>query len=224
MVLRLLRGLGIAALVIAYSLLAHYSNNPARDPALGAAVSLAPVLLIAVLLAWRSTHRLVTLGLVAVTCVLALATWPQLKSHFGLIYWLQNVGLYLILFATFGRTLLAGQQPLCTRFSEALYGPVSPLHARYTGQVTLAWTLFFAVMMMVSTLLFFLAPIEAWSVFANFLTLPLVALMFIVEYAIRRRVLPDTGHMRFFDAVRAFRDDAAKSTRSTRAARSTHAR
>lgn len=217
MVRRLLRGLGIAALVIAYSLLAHYSNNPARDPALGAAVSLAPALLIVVLLAWRSTHRFVMLGLVAVACVLALAAWPQLKSHFGLIYWLQNVGLYLILFATFGRTLLAGQQPLCTRFSEALYGPASPLHVRYTGQVTVAWTLFFASMMAISTLLFFLAPIEVWSIFANFLTLPLVALMFIIEYAIRRRVLPDTGHMRFFDAVRAFRDDAARSARSTHA-------
>ena len=82
MVLRLLRGLGIAALVIAYSLLAHYSNNPARDPALGAAVSLAPALLIAVLLAWRSTHRLIMLGLVALTGILMLAAWPQLKSHF----------------------------------------------------------------------------------------------------------------------------------------------
>jgi len=208
MVLRLLRGLGIAALVIAYSLLAHYSNNPARDPALGASVSLAPALLIAVLFAWRSTHRLVMLGLVVLTGILLLAAWPQLKSHFGLIYWLQNIGLYLILFATFGRTLLAGRQPLCTRFSEALYGPASPLHARYTRQVTVAWTLFFATMMALSTLLFFLAPIDAWSIFSNFLTLPLVALMFIVEYAIRRCVLPDTGHMRFFDAVRAFRDDA----------------
>ena len=208
MVLRLLRGLGIAALVIAYSLLAHYSNNPARDPALGAAVSLAPALLIAVLFAWRSTHRLVMLGLVVLTGILLLAAWPQLKSHFGLIYWLQNIGLYLILFATFGRTLLAGRQPLCTRFSEALYGPAAPPHARYTRQVTVAWTLFFATMVVISTLLFFLAPIDAWSIFSNFLTLPLVALMFIVEYAIRRCVLPDTGHMRFFDAVRAFRDDA----------------
>jgi uncharacterized membrane protein len=158
-------------------------------------------------------RRTLLLCLVALSCMLVITAWSLLESHFGLIYWLQNLGMYLILFATFGRTLLAGRQPLCTRFSEALYGPVTPLHARYTRQVTVAWTLFFATAALISTLLFFLAPLAAWSVFANFLTLPLVALMFIVEYGIRRCVLPDIGHMRFFDAVRAFRDDAANSSR-----------
>jgi len=42
-------------------------------------------------------------------------------------------------------------------------------------------------------------------------TVPLVALMFLVEYAVRCRVLPDTAHMRFFDAIRAFRDDSANA-------------
>lgn len=205
---RLLRGLGIAALLIAYTLLAHFSNDPAHDPALGAVLSVAPVLLIALLFAWQSAHRAALLGLLALACVLMIGSWPILKRHFGLLYWLQNVGLYLILFATFGRTLLANRQPLCTRFAEALYGPVSPQHARYTRRVTFAWALFFAVMAQISTLLFFFAPLADWSIFANFLTLPLVGLMFLVEYAVRRIVLPDTGHMRFFDAIRAFRDDS----------------
>ena len=208
MLLRIMRWLGIAALVVAYPLLAHYTNNPAHDPRLGAAVSVAPIIAIVLILAWHSQRRVLMLSLVALSCLLIVVAWPLLESHFGLVYWLQNIGMYLILFATFGRTLLAGQQPLCTRFSEALYGPSTPLHARYTHQVTVAWTLFFAAMALLSTLLFFLAPLAIWSVFANFLTLPLVALMFIVEYGIRRSVLPDTGHMRFFDAVRAFRDDA----------------
>ena len=208
MLLRIMRWLGIAALVVAYPLLAHYTNNPAHDPRLGAAVSVAPIIVIVLILAWNSPRRGLMLSLVALSCLLIVVAWPLLESHFGLVYWLQNIGMYLILFATFGRTLLAGQQPLCTRFSEALYGPSTPLHARYTHQVTVAWTLFFAAMALLSTLLFFLAPLAIWSVFANFLTLPLVALMFIVEYGIRRSVLPDTGHMRFFDAVRAFRDDA----------------
>lgn len=211
MIPRLLRGLGIAALLIAYALLAHSSNDPARDPALGAVVSVAPPLLIAVLLAWRSTHRVILLLVVALAVVLMRTAWPLLKSHFGLIYWLQNIGLYLILCITFGRTLLAGRQPLCTRFAEALYGPASLEHARYTRLVTLSWTLFFAVMAQISTLLFFFAPLAEWSIFSNFLTLPLVGLMFLVEYLIRRRVLPDSGHMRFFDAIRAYRDDAKNS-------------
>jgi uncharacterized membrane protein len=64
--------------------------------------------------------------------------------------------------------------------------------------------LFFAAMTLASTLLFFLAPLAAWSVFANFLTLPLVALMFIAEYGVRRWALPDMRHMHILDAVRAF--------------------
>ena len=213
MALRIMRGLGIAALVIAYSLLAHYTNEPAHSPGLGAAVSIAPVALLALLLAWRSPRRTLLLGLLVLACIALGALWPLLENHFGLVYWLQNMGMQLILLMTFGRTLQAGRQPLCTRFSETLYGPSTPPHARYTHQVTVAWTLFFAAMALVSTLLYFLAPLTVWSVFSNFLTLPLVALMFLVEYAVRRRVLPDTAHMRFFDAIRAFRDDSANASR-----------
>ena len=82
-------------------------------------------------------------------------------------------------------------------------------HAIYTRQVTLAWTLFFATMALVSSLLFFLASLTLWSVFSNFLTLPLVALMFIAEYAVRRRVLSELPEMRLLDTLRAFRNSAS---------------
>lgn len=215
MMRRILRGLGIAALVIGYPLLAHYTNDPAHSPGLGALVSIAPILLIALLLAWHSLHRVLMLGALLLFCVGLGVAWPLLEQHFEGVYWLQNIGMQLVLMVSFGRTLLAGRQPLCTRFSEALYGPVTPPHARYTRQVTVAWTLFFAAMVLVSTLLFFWAPLTIWSIFSNFLTLPLVALMFIVEFAIRRRVLPDMKNMRILDAVRAFRDDAAQSRKSS---------
>lgn len=210
MALRALRGVAIAALVIAYSFLAHYSNAAGRPPWLGAIVSILPPTLIGLTLAWNASRRGLALGFFALACFALGIAWPLLEHHFDLVYWLQNIGLYLILFFTFARTLRAGRQPLCTRFSEALYGPSTPVHARYTRQVTVAWTLFFAAMMAVSTLLFCFAPIAAWSFFSNFLTLPLVALMFLVEYGVRRRVLPDTGHMRFFDAIRAYREDAKR--------------
>jgi uncharacterized membrane protein len=55
-------------------------------------------------------------------------------------------------------------------------------------------------------MLFFLAPLATWSVFANFMTLPLVVLMFIVEYRMRKRILPDLPNAHILDAVRAFRN------------------
>jgi uncharacterized membrane protein len=197
-------------LVIGYPLLAHYTNEFAHSGNLGALVAITPVVLIALVLAWRSPRRFNMLVVLLLLCVALWAGWSALEQHFGLVYWLQDVGMLLILFMTFGRTLIAGRQPLCTRFAEAVHAPLTPQHELYARQVTVAWTLFFATMALVSTLLFFLAPLASWSVFANFLTLPLVALMFIAEYWVRRWILPDTHNAHIFDAVRAFRNASAR--------------
>lgn len=207
---RILRWLGIATLVIGYPLLAHYTNESAHSGNLGALVAIAPVVLIALMLAWRSPQRIVMLGVLVLACAVLWAGWSMLEHHFGLVYWLQNVGMQLVLFMTFGRTLFAGRQPLCTRFAEAVHAPLTPQHETYARQVTVAWTLFFAAMALASTLLFFLAPMAMWSVFANFLMLPLVALMFIAEYWVRRWVLPEMQHAHILDAVRAFRNTSAR--------------
>ena len=208
---RIARGLGIAALVIGYPLLAHYTNESAHSGSLGAVVAIAPVVLLALVQAWRSSWRFGMVGMLALLGVALWAGWPALEQHFGLVYWLQDVGMLLILFMTFGRTLIAGRQPLCTRFAEAVHAaPLTPQHELYARQVTVAWTLFFAAMALVSTLLFFLAPLASWSVFANFLTLPLVALMFIAEYWVRRWVLPDTQNAHILDALRAYRNTSTR--------------
>ena len=52
--------------------------------------------------------------------------------------------------------------------------------------------------------LFFLASIEVWSVFANFLSFPLIMLMFVVEYGIRLRKLPHQKKHSIMDGVRAY--------------------
>lgn len=207
---RMLRWLGIAVLVIAYPALAHYTNQSAHSASLGALVAIAPVVLLAMVFAWRSTHPVVMLGMIVGLCVALWVGWSTLEHHFGLVYWLQHMGMQLILFMTFGRTLLAKQKPLCTRFAEAVHAPLSPQHERYARQVTVAWTLFFAAMALTSTLLFFLGPLTIWSIFANFLTLPLVALMFIAEYWVRRWLLPEMRHAHILDAVRAFRNTPAR--------------
>lgn len=207
---RIVPWLGIAALLIGYPLLAHYTNESAPSGKLGALVAIAPVVLIALALAWRSSRRFIMLGVLLLLCVALWAGWSALERHFGLVYWLQHVGLQLILFMTFARTLIAGRQPLCARFAQAVHAQVTPQHAIYARQVTIAWSLFFVAMALASTLLFFLAPLATWSVFANFLTLPLVALMFIAEYWVRRWVLPDLQPTHIFDAVRAFRNTPAR--------------
>ena len=55
-----------------------------------------------------------------------------------------------------------------------------------------------------SVLLFALASLRAWSLFSNFLTLPLAALMFAIEYEVRRWRLPWMRRASVADTARAY--------------------
>lgn len=207
---RVLHWVGVAALVIGYPMLAHHTNEAANDGRLGALVALAPAVVLGLVLAWHSNHRAVMLAMLGLACAALWMSRSVLTQHFGMVYWLQYIGAQLVLFITFARTLVAGRRPLCTQFAEVVHAPLTRRLETYTRQVTIAWCLFFAAMALISTLLFFLAPLTVWSVFDNFLTLPLVASMFIGEYCVRRRVLPDLRHSRILDAVRVYRDSTAR--------------
>jgi acyl-coenzyme A synthetase/AMP-(fatty) acid ligase/uncharacterized membrane protein len=202
-----LRGAAIALGVLGYALLAYYSTTPqaARNtPMLGLATSLAPTLALLVWLAWQSTRRSLMLVL---SGLLIGSIWhyrAALALHFDWIYLIQHAGTNALLAVAFGATLARGRQPLCTRLAEGVRGALTPEVIRYTRQVTLAWTLFFVATSVLSCLLFVLAPLTTWAIFANFLTLPLVVLMFAVEYRIRLAKLPDERRYGILKSVMAY--------------------
>jgi uncharacterized membrane protein len=209
--IRAARVLSTFVLIIAYAALVHHVNASGQISALGATLAVLPLLAIGLALARNPKSRLAGFAMLAMIGLLAWQQWPQIERHASLIYWLQDVGLMLFLLLTFGHTLRAGHKPLCVQFAEMIHGPVSAAHAHYARQVTVAWTLFFGVMATASSLLYFLAPLATWSVFVNFLTLPLVALMFIAEFLLRRRVLRDLPDGSPFDALRAYLDKSARA-------------
>ncbi len=206
----LLKGLRVTAIavgVVGYSVLAHYSSATSAAttfPSLGVAVSLAPSLIILLLLAWRSPRRLAMSLLCVGVGALLWQFWTTLEQNFNWVYFLQHAGTNVMLAAVFGLTLSGEKQPLCTRFAEGVHGTLSADLVRYTRQVTLAWTLFFLTISLISTLLFLLAPIEAWSIFANFLSFPLILLMFATEYLVRLRVLPNLEKHSIMDGMLAY--------------------
>jgi uncharacterized membrane protein len=53
-------------------------------------------------------------------------------------------------------------------------------------------------------ILFLFAPLRLWSLFANFCVLPLIGLMFVAEYAVRRRALPQVPRRGILAAVRVY--------------------
>ena len=204
--MRAVRWIVIAAGCIGYPVLAHYSAGFGGHhlPTLGLVVSLAPSLAILLWLTWRSTMRPAMLLLCVAVGALLWGFWGGLERNFSWVYFLQHVGTNVMLAAVFGGTLARGRQALCTRFAEMVHGSLSPEEVRYSRQVTLAWTLFFLAISLVSGALFFFASIEVWSVFANFLSLPLIMLMFVVEYGVRLRKLPHQKKHSIMDGVLAY--------------------
>ena len=128
----------------------------------------------------------------------------DIAGHLGMVYFTQSICTNAALGLIFGRSLAAGREPLCTHLATMVRGPLQPPVARYTRQVTVAWTIFFTAMIAASSLLFILAPVAVWSAFANLLSMPLVAAMFIAEYAVRKRVLPDLPRTHVLESLRAY--------------------
>lgn len=204
---RAIRWIVIAAGAIAYPVLAHYSTATSAAtafPSLGVAVSLTPALAILLWLTWRSPMRRVMMLVCAGVGLLLWGFWGTLERNFSWVYFLQHAGTYVMLAAVFGVTLARGRQALCTRFAEVVHGSLTPEEVRYSRQVTLAWTLFLLSISLVSGALFFLSSIEVWSVFANFLSFPLILLMFVVEFAVRRRKLPHQKKHSIMDGMLAY--------------------
>lgn len=202
----LLRAIALLTLVVGWAVLAHQGSAGDAHPDFSAALATAPIVAIAVMLLWRAGHPLWIIGGgVAVFLLLAWA-WPLLRQNIALLYYVQHVGTNLALATLFGRTLFAGHEALVSQFARFAHGGViSPLKARYTRQVTVAWTVFFLATATLSTLLFFLAPAAAWSVFANLLTVPLLVLMFAGEHLVRQRVLPPEDCSSIADTIRGYR-------------------
>jgi uncharacterized membrane protein len=105
------------------------------------------------------------------------------------------VAMNLILLWFFGRTLVPGREPLVSSIARFVRGALAPEVERYTRRVTWAWCAFFAANAAISVALAAAAPLEAWSLYANVLAYPLVALMFVAEYAYRRQRFPALEHV-----------------------------
>ncbi len=116
-----------------------------------------------------------------------------------------SLNLFLLWF--FGHTLFGGREPLISRISRLVHGQLYPEIVTYTRYVTLAWSIYFAMQVGVSALLYFLAPITAWSFFINVLNLPLLALMFIGEYIYRGIAHPDHPHAPILRSIEVYSKD-----------------
>jgi len=206
----LARVAGLGILAVAYACLAHYTNT-SHSTGAGAGIALAPPAVAALAMAWHTWRRpLLTIALFAMICGAVALAWPLLRRHYSMIFWIDHVSTQLLLCLMFARTLAPGHEPLCTYLARMVHGSLSAGIEKYTRQLTRIWAVFFAVMAATSSALFFGAALETWSAFAYFCTGPLVGLMFVVEYIVRRRLLPEVEHAGILAGIQSFRKSPAR--------------
>ena len=177
--------------LVSYPFAAHYGAASGQWlPALGV---LSGLLL---MLAFNTNgwHR--GLLVLSVAAIVVAATFDLGQSGVLLVY-SQPVLINLVLCYLFGHTLLAGRQPLITRYIGAIRGSLDAPTRRYGRRLTQVWTLLSAALALESVLLAMFAPREIWSLVTGFLNYLLIATVIVVEYQVRVRVLSHLRHRGF---------------------------
>lgn len=119
------------------------------------------------------------------------------------LYMLQHVGINALLCGWFGGTLRRDRLSLIGQFAARIH-PLSPAMREYTWRVTRVWTVYFALLVLASVVVYATMSFAAWSVLANLLTPLMVGILFVGEYLLRYRLHPEFERTRLIDTVRAF--------------------
>lgn len=199
----LLRWAALGVVVAGYMAVLHVHTARAAPSSTGALLAIAPMLAVALLIAWRAAHRGLFMAMWFAAAALLVLNWPLLQSNFAWVGLAQHAGTFTMLAMLFGRSLQRGDTPMVSRMARQAHGGLPPPLARYTRRVTQAWTAFFALMAFASMLLFAADHIAAWSWLANILTPALIGAMFLAEYLVRRCVLPPELRTGLMDSIRA---------------------
>jgi uncharacterized membrane protein len=203
---------GLAGL--AYIAASHWLMTSAAASAWNAVALLAPMLVLVAVFSWRARQRLAGALALAVLAGLAIhAASGHVVSERALFLG-QHVVIHLFLAALFGLSLRVGSQALISRVAQRVHGTLSPAMASYTRNVTLAWTVYFIVMVGLSLALYAWASFEAWATFANWLTPIALGLMFGGEHLLRYRLHPEFERVSMMRAIQAYSQRGASGLSS----------
>ncbi len=188
---------------LVYLYMAHRAATIGQPAELLVLTGCAPLSLALLGLLWQTRLRWPALALAAVLAGVLYHQAESLVAHAVWLYFLQDTGSNLLGCVIFARTLLPGQEALCSRMARfARGGALAPYVARYTYILTLIWAVYFAACAALGAALFLSGHIEAWSWFANVLTWPLTALLFLLEYPVRLCLVPRAERATLAETVR----------------------
>jgi uncharacterized membrane protein len=208
------RWLAGAVAAIAYAAASYTLMTRAQDSAWSLVVVLGPLVVLAAAAAWGNGRRvLAAVGLLAALLLAAFAASGRgLPARW--LYLAQHAGVHLALAAWFGSTLRKGTEPLVSALARRVHGGLTAAMARYTRQVTLAWTLYFIAMAAASLTLFLAGDFAHWSLLADVLTPILTGAFFVGEYLVRYRLHPEFERVSLQHAIVAWRAHGTVAART----------
>ncbi|MDE2607518.1 MAG: hypothetical protein KGL68_16505 [Burkholderiales bacterium] len=198
-----------AAAVLAYAAASDALVTRAQDSAWSLAIVLGPLVLLGAAAAWNAGRRVLAVAALSAAGFLALQAWAGRGIPARWLYLAQHAGVHLALASWFGSTLRRGSEPLVTALARRVHRHFTPEIARYTRQVTLAWTLYFLAMAAASLGLFLAGEFRLWSLLANILTPVLTATFFVGEYLVRYWLHPEFERVGLRQALQAYRAHGA---------------
>jgi uncharacterized membrane protein len=188
------------ALAVAYPLIAHGASIlESRRLTIASVVVLAAAILARPLLERRRWAWLA----VPVAALAIAALWRFDAA--ALVLFLPPVLLNVYLAWLFGHTLARGSVPLVERLARLLQPagvPLEPGVVEYTGLLTKLWTALFILLAATNLVLAVFATRATWSLFANVLNYLIVAILFLIEFAYRRRRFPGRPYRNLPDFLR----------------------
>lgn len=152
-----------------------------------------------------------TLAGCAALALLLLWVWQRGGVDVNRLYVLQHAAIHALLAWSFAITLRPGATALITLMAERVHSQPLPQAVRdYTRRITQAWVLFFVGMVVLSLLLYGLAPWPWWSFFCTVLTPAAAVAGFVVEYLWRRWRHPEFERVSVPRAIRAWREQGSR--------------
>jgi uncharacterized membrane protein len=180
-------GASVILLGVAPMLIFHVTRDSAPGWLVGA-VAAVQITALAWLLSgkWALRHRaVVVIGGLGIGAALLIVTGaPASAVGLGVAGGCHAIA-YSSLLLWFGASLRPGREPVVTGFARRVRRTMPDKVVRYTRQVTIAWSVFFAAQLTGSAVLLLMAPEAVWSGFVNLLNLPLLAAMVVAEAGCR---------------------------------------
>lgn len=199
---------GAVAGIAGYALLSNWLMVHAANAPFTVALLFGPLLVAIAGVGWqrRQWSTLAACGVLG--AVLVAVVWRGGLQDAQRLYVLQHGAVLLTLAWGFGLTLRGNAKPLITALAEGVHGRLgqvfTPFMARYTRGLTAAWALFFLCLVLLSVLLYGLAPWPWWSFYCTVLTPLLSVAAFVGEHFWRYHRHPEFPRVSLRAAFEAY--------------------